>query len=62
MIFIILKNSVLEHNKNKYIVLYNSKISIYLCLPEMIKDHITMSEINQTINLHVSVDCVLIGF
>ena len=26
------------------------------------KSHITMSEINQTINLHVSVDCVLIGF
>mgnify|MGYP000257387621 CR=1 FL=1 len=25
MIFIILKNSVLEHTKNKYIVLYNSK-------------------------------------
>ena len=27
-----------------------------------VKSHITMSEINQTINLHVSVDCVLIGF
>jgi hypothetical protein len=31
MIFIILKNSVLEHNKNKYIVLRNLKNSIYLC-------------------------------
>ena len=28
---VILKNSVLEHNKNKYIVLCNLKNSIYLC-------------------------------
>lgn len=26
-----IENSVLEHNKNKYIVLCNSKNSIYLC-------------------------------
>ena len=39
MIFIILKNSVLEHNKNKYIVLYNSKNASkkFGMLPEMIK-------------------------
>ena len=49
MIFIILKNSVLEHNKNKYIVLYNSKI-VFIFAAGNDKSHITMSEINQTIN------------
>ena len=47
------------------------KINILFCVIRKIvfifaagndKSHITMSEINQTINLHVSVDCVLIGF
>ena len=47
------------------------KINILFCVIRKIvfifaagndKSQITMSEINQTINLHVTVDCVLIGF
>lgn len=38
-----------------------SKNTVYLC-PRNDKDDYTMSETKQTINLHVSVDCVLVGF
>ena len=43
------RNRLREKTKTQDCLLYTSS-------------HITMSEINQTINLHVSVDCVLIGF